>query len=288
MGYNTKLRSFDSVVKKYKTVFLDSFGVIKNYAGIIDGVKESIADMKTQGKDVIVLTNDSSKSPKKLAENFEKIGLVGISEKDIISSGMMALGFLKNKITKGRIAYIGTKESAFYVEEVGLPTISIADINLDDIEDISALVFLDDEGFDWQSHLNKTVNLLRHKTIPVIVANSDITYPTSHNEVNIATGAIAGMVEKISKKKFIHFGKPDSQMFMFAYEQILERRKLDRNEILMVGDTLNTDIIGGNKFGLSTALVLSGNTSENQMRIYIRSTGIIPNYICPSIAMNTI
>ena len=45
------------------------------------------------------------------------------------------------------------------------------------IDKVSALIFLDDEGFDWCSDLNKTVNLMRKKTIPVIVANTDRAYP---------------------------------------------------------------------------------------------------------------
>ena len=285
MGYQKQLRSFDSVYDKYKVIFLDSFGVIKNYNGIIPGVLECVQHMRSQGKLVYVLTNDASKAPDDLAVNFHNLGLIHIEKDDIISSGMMARSFLKNKIKKGRIVYIGTDSSSHYIDDLGLPICSINDMDIDDIDDVSVLVFLDDEGFNWQNHLNKTVNLLRHKTIPVIVANSDQTYPVSKNEVSIATGAIASMIENISKKKFIYFGKPESQMFMLAYEKVLEKEKLNRNEILMVGDTLTTDILGGNKFGLSTALVLSGNTSEDQMRTYIRSTGIIPNYICPSIAL---
>lgn len=272
--------------QKYKAVFLDSFGVIKNAHGIIPGVVDSVKHMRSQGKEIIVLTNDSSRSPQQLAENFHNLGLDLISEEDIISSGMMARAFLVNKINKGTIVYIGTPSSSFYVQNLGREFISINDLDLDNLDEVSALVFLDDEGYDWQKHINKAVNLLRLKSIPVIVANTDNTYPVSQKEVNIATGAIARMVEKISKKKFIYFGKPDSQMFMFAYERLSKKVNVERNEILMVGDTLRTDIMGGNKFGLGTALVLSGNTSENQMRTYIKSTGIIPSYICPSIAID--
>lgn len=283
-----KLKPFEKVMERYKAIFLDSYGVIKNFNGIIPGVLESIETMKSHGKEIIVLTNDSSKSPFLIAENFKSYGLKGIHEDSVISSGMMTMYFLKNKIKKGKIAYLGAEDSTYYIKEAGLDPISISEIDLDHIEDITALVFLDDEGFEWQHHLNKVVNLLRMKSIPVVVANSDITYPISKNEVSIATGSLAMMVEKISKKKFIYFGKPDSQMFMLAFEKILESKNLKRNEILMVGDTLNTDIIGGNKFGLSTALVLSGNTSEDQMRTYIKSTGIIPNYICQSIALDNL
>ncbi|WP_235295917.1 HAD-IIA family hydrolase [Portibacter marinus] len=285
-GHRMKLSSFEAVQRKYKAIFLDSFGVIKNAHGIIEGVVESVKHMRSLDKEIIILTNDSSRSPKELAANFHRLGLELVDEEDIISSGMMARAFLRNKIKKGTIVYVGTPGSSFYVQGLGRPTVPINDLDIDQIEEVSALVFLDDEGFEWQTHINKCVNLLRLKSIPVIVANTDNTYPVSTREVNIATGAIARMVEKISKKKFIYFGKPDSQMFIYAYERLSKKIRVERNEILMVGDTLRTDIMGGNKFGMSTALVLSGNTSETQMRTYIKSTGIIPNYICPSIAID--
>ena len=50
----------------------------------------------------------------------------------------------------------------------------------------------------------------------------------------------------------------------------------------MVGDTLTTDILGGNKFGIDTALVLSGNTLRESAAEQIHATGIIPDYICES------
>jgi ribonucleotide monophosphatase NagD (HAD superfamily) len=90
-------------------------------------------------------------------------------------------------------------------------------------------------------------------------------------------------VESIINKRFIHFGKPDTQMFNFAFEDINRYSEYNKEDILMVGDTLHTDILGGNKFGIKTALVLSGNTSASEMEMNIRSTGIIPDYICESI-----
>ncbi len=89
------------------------------------------------------------------------------------------------------------------------------------------------------------------------------------------------MIENIVGKRFIRFGKPDSQMFMFTYDLIRERRPISKNEIIMVGDTLHTDILGGNKFGLDTVLVLSGNTLAHDVESRIISTGIVPTYICP-------
>ena len=276
-------QSFLSVAEKFKAVFLDSYGVIKNYKGLIDGVQDTIAFLRNKNIALRIITNDASRSQEQQAESFFKAGLKDIEAHEIITSGMMAKQFLQHKILDGKIAYLGTENSAQYILQSGLEHISIKDIDLDNTNEISAFVFLDDEGFDWNVDINKTVNLLRRKNIPVIVANSDKLYPVSKNDVSVATGGIAKLVENMLTKKFIHFGKPDSQMFMYAFDELNRFGHFQKNEILMVGDTLHTDILGGNKFGVKTTLVLTGNTRADTAELQINASGIIPDYICNSI-----
>jgi HAD superfamily hydrolase (TIGR01450 family) len=195
---------------------------------------------------------------------------------------MLTKEYLDLKVQDGIVAYLGTENSAHYIESSGLHTLPISQIDDSNIDKVNALVFLDDEGFDWARDLNKTVNLLRRRTIPAIVANTDHAYPLSINDVNIAIGGIANMIESVVGREFIRFGKPDSQMFMFAYDLIRDRRPISKRDIVMVGDTLRTDILGGNKFGLDTVLVLSGNTLPQDANTRITATGIVPTYICES------
>ncbi|WP_373552060.1 HAD-IIA family hydrolase [Haliscomenobacter sp.] len=275
--------SFLDVVSGFKAVFLDSYGVLKNYQGLIEGVQETLDFIQARGIEFRILTNDASRSQDQQAESFLRLGLKGIPAEKIVTSGMMAKQYLQLKIKGGKVAYLGTANAAHYIMQANLESVAIADLDKHDLEDIKAMVFLDDEGFDWNFDINRTVNLIRKKNMPIIVANSDNLYPVSHNNVSIATGGIAKLVESIINKKFIHFGKPDTQMFNFAFEDINRYSEYNKEEILMVGDTLHTDILGGNKFGIKTALVLSGNTSPSEMEMNIRSTGIIPDYICESI-----
>lgn len=271
------------VVSGFKAVFLDSYGVIKNYRGLIEGVQETLDFIQAQGIEFRILTNDASRSQEQQAESFLRLGLKGIPAEKIVTSGMMAKQYLQLKIKGGKVAYLGTANAAHYIMQANLESVAIADLDKHDLNDIQAMVFLDDEGFDWNFDINRTVNLIRKKNMPIIVANSDNLYPISHNDVSIATGGIAKLVESIINKRFIHFGKPDTQMFNFAFEDINRYSEYNKEDILMVGDTLHTDILGGNKFGIKTALVLSGNTSASEMEMNIRSTGIIPDYICESI-----
>lgn len=275
-----KTRDFKSVVNKYDVVFFDAYGVLKNYNGLIPGIEGTIRYMLENDIDFYVLTNDASRSPDELAASYQVLGIKEITADKVISSGMLAREYLRYKVKKGTVTYLGTSKSAHYIETLGLDIVSIRETDLDDLEDLSAIVLLDDEGFDWKRDVNKLLNLLRRKNVPVIVANTDYSYPVTDEEVAIAIGGLSDMIEMIIGKRFIKFGKPDSQMFMFAYERILASRKLSKDKILMVGDTLKTDILGGNKFGIDTALVLSGNTLPEQAGFLVRSTGIIPNYVC--------
>lgn len=281
MSLNTQ--SFRDIVTEYKTIFFDAYGVLKNHKGLIPEIGSTFSYLKENNIDYFILTNDASRGPVELAEAYQKAGLTEITEQKLISSGMLAREYLRLKVKEGTIAYLGTENSAHYIEALGLKIKPIQSIELDKADDISAVVFLDDEGFDWNHDINKVVNLLRRRNIPAIVCNTDKSYPVSKEEVAIAIGGLSIMVEQIVRKKFIRFGKPDAQMFVYAYEHALNNGQLiDKNDILMVGDTLTTDILGGNKFGLDTALVLTGNTLPSQAEFYIQTTGIIPNYVCES------
>ncbi|MES2109009.1 MAG: TIGR01459 family HAD-type hydrolase [Bacteroidota bacterium] len=277
-----RIENFKSIIDKYDVIFFDAFGVLKTYQGLVPGIERTFEYLQAQGKEYYIVTNDASRSPVQLAESYHKHGLNLITPDRIVSSGMLTKEYLDLKVDDGIVAFLGTPESSHYIDSSGLHTLPVSAINADNIDKVNALIFLDDEGFDWCSDLNKTVNILRKRTIPVIVANTDKAYPVSLSDVGIAIGGIAAMIESIIGKQFIRFGKPDSQMFMFAYDLIREYRTISKSQILMVGDTLQTDILGGNKFGLDTVLVLSGNTLPKDADNRITATGIVPTYICNS------
>jgi HAD superfamily hydrolase (TIGR01450 family) len=277
-----RVENFRSIIDKYQVVFFDAFGVIKNYSGLVPGIEKTFAYLESEKKEYYIVTNDASRSPVQLAESYHKMGLPAITQDRIVSSGMLTKEYLDLKVQDGIVAYLGTLDSAHYIERSGLHTLPMSEVNESNFDKVSALIFLDDEGFNWCDDLNKAVNLMRKKTIPAIVANTDRAYPLSATNVSIAIGGIAAMVESVVGKQFIRFGKPDSQMFMFAYDLIREYRQISKSDIVMVGDTLNTDILGGNKFGLDTVLVLTGNTLEKDVETRITASGIMPTYICES------
>lgn len=272
---------FKSIVDQYKVIFFDAFGVIKTYGGLVPGIHQTFDYLQSEGKEYYIVTNDASRSPLQLSASFNSLGLESITPDRIISSGMLAKEYLDLKVNDGIVAYLGTSNSAHYIDNSGLHTLPVSAINESNIDQVNALVFLDDEGFDWFRDLNKTVNLLRYRNIPTIVANTDYAYPLNMHDVSIAIGGIASMIHQIVGKRFINFGKPDSLMFTFAYDLVRNSQPdITKKDILMIGDTLQTDILGGNKFGLDTMLVLTGNTLPGDAETRITSSGIVPTFIC--------
>ena len=277
------LDSFRELADNYSVIFFDAYGVLKNFKGVIDGVLDVLADLKQEGKELFVVTNDSSRSPKKMSQTYVHPELGEIFPEDrIISSGMLARDFLRAKVRLKPVAYLGKPDSAYYIQTAGLKAIPIAECTHD--TDLGAIALLDDEGFDWQGDINRAINLLRHRTIPVVVANADTVYPVQGNDVAIAVGGIADLMESALDRRFVRFGKPDAYMFSYSFSRASAITPgIRRKDVLMVGDTLETDIRGANKFGIDTLLVLSGNTSLDRYKFNIDVSGVIPDYVCESI-----
>jgi 4-nitrophenyl phosphatase len=98
--------------------------------------------------------------------------------------------------------------------------------------------------------------LLIRSGLPFIGTNPDRSFPTPQGLVP-GVGAILAAVETASDVKPVIVGKPQPEMYRFA----LERLGLTPQETLVVGDRAETDILGAQKIGCRTALVLSGVTS---------------------------
>ncbi|WP_430933012.1 HAD-IIA family hydrolase [Saccharicrinis sp. 156] len=279
-----EIAKFKEVVRQYKVVFFDAYGVLKKHNGIMNGVKEMLDFLKEEGIEFYIITNDASRSPELLAKTYHEAGIEIIKADNLISSAMMSMTFLKENIHPGAsVAYLGRNTSEFFIKGADLVPVRIENVEPKDYPDIEAIVLFDDGGYEFHPGINKTLNLIRGTDVPVVVANPDLIYPVNNGETALAIGSIANMFEAVANRKFFRFGKPDVSVFKYAFDRVNKERKISKREILMVGDTLATDIIGGNNFGIDTALVLSGSTIPKQAEVMIQETGIKPTHICISV-----
>ncbi|WP_066629599.1 HAD-IIA family hydrolase [Labilibacter marinus] len=275
---------FKEVVQQYKVVFFDAYGVLKKHDGMIEGVKEMLHFLKDEGIEFYIITNDASRSTELLAANYHKAGIDIIQADNLVSSAVMSMEFLKENIQPGSsVAYLGRETSEFFIKGADLIPVRIENVERKDYNTLGAVMLFDDGGYDFHPTINKTLNVIRGTDVPVVVANPDLVYPVSDGETAIAIGSIANMFEAVANRKFFRFGKPDVAVFKYAFDTVNAKRKVAKRDILMVGDTLATDILGGNNFGVDTALVLSGSTIEKQAEHMIADSGIIPTHICNSV-----
>lgn len=275
--------SFATLANRYRAFFFDAYGVLKNSQGPLEGAADLLAWLTGQGKEVYILTNDASRSPTQMSQGYlhPELGPV-VPPSRIISSGLLAKDYLRAKVRSGVVAYLGKPGAAFYIESAGLTALPIGRYKGGDR--ISAVALMDDEGFDWCQDLNVALNLVRKLSVPIVVANSDLSYPVDTERVGLGVGSLGRMLERIVGKSFVFFGKPDTMMFAYAHScAFANDPQLKKEEILMVGDTLGTDIVGANTFGLDTALVLTGNTSPSEAQMRIEASGIIPTHVCESV-----
>ena len=118
-----KTEGFKSVIDKYDVIFFDAFGVVKTYEGLMQGIENTFEYLQQKGKEYYIVTNDASRSPAQLAETYHRMGLTAITQDRIISSGMLAKEYLDLKVNDGTVAYLGTEDSAHYIESSGLHTL---------------------------------------------------------------------------------------------------------------------------------------------------------------------
>ena len=82
---NLKTKRYRSVVKNYKAVFFDAFGVLKNHKGLIPGIEKTFDYLDEKGIKYYLLTNDSSRSPEALARWYQDRGVMQVTTDKILS-----------------------------------------------------------------------------------------------------------------------------------------------------------------------------------------------------------
>lgn len=281
-----KISEFKDIARNYKLILFDAYGVLKNAQGVFPYVKEMFAFLRKQNIKFYILTNDASLTPKEIAHSYKTGGLNFISEEKIISSGMVTKNYLRQHYKPGdTVSYFGVKSCANYYRDLGLNLKHINQINAKNEAEIKAFLFLDHQDFKWETDINKVINLFGLHQPEGIVANSDLSYPISEKEMSIAIGGIAEMIENITEQEFLKFGKPNQAMYSLAYAEINKNYAFAKKDILMVGDTLTTDIVGGKKFGIDTCLTLAGAAKRENFSQLIAKNKIKPDFVVENISV---
>lgn len=249
-------------LKEKKAFICDMDGVIYHGNKILDGVKEFVDWLFKNNKKFLFLTNSGSKTPRELREKLLRMGL-DIPEKNFYTSALATAAFLEKQKPGGSAYVIGDAGLLNALYNAGY---SINEINPDYV------VVSETSNFSIPT-LHKAVELVINGA-KLIGTNPDVSDPSEYGIIP-ATGSLISPIELTTGCKAYFLGKPNPLMMRTAL-RILESR---REDTVIIGDRMETDIIAGLESEITTVLVLSGVTSKNDLKKF----AFYPDYVLENV-----
>ena len=248
------------------TLFLlDMDGTVNLGYDPIDGAKEFLETLKEQGKKHIFLTNNSSKSASDYVEKMSSLGFPCESE-NVFTSGMAAGMFLEENKKGSKIFVCGTESLKKELRNY--------DVDISETGEDADTVLL---GYDTELDYKKIriVCDLLDAGADYYATNIDMVCPIEGGRYLPDCGSFADMFEQAVKRRPRFLGKPDRTMI----DIIAKAEGVPYENIAMVGDRIYTDVKTGINAGVTSILVLSGETT---MEDYKKSD-VKPDYILDSV-----
>ena len=233
----------------HKSFILDMDGVIYTGSKLIPGAKEFVDRLKQGNYKFLFLTNNSYHTPSDLKNRLLNIG-IDVTEDHFYTSAMATASFLKVQRPNGCSAYvIGGKGVTDELENAAIEITS---------KKPDYVIIGETEEYDYAKIIEAT--LLIQEGAKFIATNPDLTGPSLRGPVP-ACGALVAPIEKVTGVPPYFLGKPNPVMMFLA------RKKLGVHSAncFMIGDRMDTDIMGGLESGMTTCLVLSGVTTIESM-----------------------
>ena len=243
-----RLSSMD--IKQKKLFLLDMDGTIYLGSRLFEFTLPFFDCLRRTGARYMFLTNNSSKSSALYLQKLEAMG-IDVRAEDLISSTHATARYLLRKYGNKPVYASGTVAFCKELADLGVNV-------TDSFETPAALVM----GFDTELSFQKLENMciLLGKNIDYIASNPDWTCPTEYGYVPDC-GSVAQMLKHATGREPVFIGKPMADMVDMA----LERTGLRKEEAMIIGDRLYTDVACGLAAGIDAALVLSGESTEEDL-----------------------
>ena len=262
-------KKFSEIQHIYDSFFLDLYGVTHNGLKLFPGILNVLKKLKQLNKTVIFISNAPrrSSSIKKVLSNF---GLKSFLYKDVISSGDITYEYFLKKMNNLKCYHIGTEKDKNMFK--GLNNAIVEEKNLGKSDFIlNTGVYENAKVEDYENVLKKAQSI----SLKMVCSNPDLEIIRGKKK-EICAGSIAMRYEQLGGE-VKYYGKPYSEIYQKSYEAIKIKNK---KKILAIGDSLRTDINGANKFGLDSALVLTGILKNiKEIENFCRNANIYPKFL---------
>lgn len=243
-------------------VMLDLDGTVYLGDTVFPYTLDFLRTLDRKGIRHLFLTNNSSKGTSEYLQKFARMGIPCKPEELLISSHAAA-DYLKNHYPGKKVMVLGTESMQNEMRQKGIP--------LSD-EDPEVLLAAFDTSLQYD-RLTRFVNLVA-RGLPYVATHPDLVCPAPNGFLP-DLGSMMEMIFACTKRRpEVICGKPNEQI-LIAAEHLTG---MGRENLLMVGDRLSTDIAIG-KWGVRTCLVLSGEAKKEDLS----RAPVQPTYIFPSI-----
>jgi 3',5'-cyclic-AMP phosphodiesterase len=242
-GYMEKYLNFGDAING---VLLDMDGVLFRGKQVVEGSVEAVRDLQNHGINVVCLTNNARGTPEDYAGKLRGMGF-NINASNIVTSGVATARYLMTQAVEPKIHVVGSAVLRQTLCDAGAvesksPDFVVVGVELDmKVSDLTAAV----------RHVADGARL--------IASNGDVVIPTPGGP-EPETGAVIAFLEAATGVEATVVGKPKPEIFDYAIDLL----GIAREEVVMIGDTLATDVAGANAAGLCSILVASGNSTPNE------------------------
>jgi len=235
---------------KLRGLILDMDGVLWRGSTPLGDLPSIFKMIKHFKLGFVMATNNATRSPEQYVNKLANFGVI-VEPWQVVNSGLATAHYLKNQHPEGGDVFIIGEDSLAH-------TLKKYGFNPNGNHPIAVVVALD-RGINYQKMTDAA--LLIRSGVPFIGTNPDNSFPIPEGEAPGA-GAILAALEAATGVSPVIMGKPQPEMYKMA----LERLGTSPEETLVVGDRLETDILGARYAGCMSALVLTGVTSLEAAR----------------------
>ena len=231
------------LIRRKKSFIIDMDGVIYHGNMLLRGAAEFVTWLEEHEKSYLFLTNSSERSPLELSQKLDRLGIV-VDASHFYTSALATAGFLASQKPGG---------SAYVIGEPGLiQALYDAGLTMDNVNPDYVVV---GEGRSYSIEaLERAVRLVLAGA-RLIGANPDLSGPTETGLVP-ACGSLVAPIELAAGTKAYFVGKPNPLMMRHGLRRLASRRE----DTVIIGDRMDTDIVAGVESEIETVLVLSGVT----------------------------
>ena len=242
-----------SKLSKKKLFLFDIDGTLSVGDTLFDGSRELLEYIEKIGGRAYYITNNSTKSNGEYVEKFARWNLT-TEEEQFVTSGYMAIRYLKENFRDKKIFVLGTKSYLAELRKQGIMVTEEVE------EDVTCVLAAYDSELNYQK-LEKACELLYRKEVAYLATNPDLCCPAPFGFIPDC-GAICNMLEAAVYRKPRYLGKPSREVV----ELCLKRSGFSREETLVVGDRLYTDIACGIEGKAQTCLLLTGEAKREDLQ----------------------